>query len=170
MAEYLVQDTSLTAVADAIRAKTGSADLLAFPSGMVDAIAGIASGGSGLKHASGTWTPASDTYFMKVTGLPFTPKMFKIIVTADGRMDGTAKSHGTIYVDGDCCWLGSNASGTTLAVTCYLDLDTTAESDDITTIPNGSKYHGLLQTGFYSYGSNKTWVAGYTYEWEAWGE
>lgn len=46
--DYLVQNTSLTAVADAIRAKTGGSDLLAFPSGMVDAIAGIASGGGGV--------------------------------------------------------------------------------------------------------------------------
>lgn len=44
MAEYLVQDTSLTAVADAIRAKTGSADSLAFPSGMVEAISGFTGG------------------------------------------------------------------------------------------------------------------------------
>lgn len=44
MAEYLVQDTSLTAVANAIRAKTGSADSLAFPSGMVEAISGFTGG------------------------------------------------------------------------------------------------------------------------------
>ena len=45
--DYLVQDTSLTAVADAIRAKAGGSDPLTFPAGMVDAIAGIASGGGG---------------------------------------------------------------------------------------------------------------------------
>lgn len=169
MAEYLVQDTSLTAVADAIRAKTGGSTPLAFPSGMVDAIAGIASGGGGLKHASGTWTPAESTYFMKVTGLDFTPKIFKIIVTASGRLDGTAKSNGTIYVDGDCVWFGSNAGGTSYAPTPYFDLDTTPKSDDITSLPD-SVYHGILQTGFYSYGSNRQWAAGYTYAWEAWGE
>lgn len=37
---------NLTAVADAIRAKTGGSDPLAFPSGMVEAIAGISGGGS----------------------------------------------------------------------------------------------------------------------------
>lgn len=31
MAKYLVQDTSLTAIADAIRAKTGNTDTLVFP-------------------------------------------------------------------------------------------------------------------------------------------
>ena len=40
-----VLESNLTAVADAIRAKTGGSDPLAFPSGMVDAIAGITSGG-----------------------------------------------------------------------------------------------------------------------------
>ena len=45
--DYLVQDTSLAAVADAIRAKTGGADALAFPEGMVEAIVGISGGGSG---------------------------------------------------------------------------------------------------------------------------
>lgn len=44
MAEYLVQDTSLTAVADAIRAKTGGTEPLMFPDGMTEAIAGITGG------------------------------------------------------------------------------------------------------------------------------
>ena len=41
MAEYLVQDTSLTAVADAIRAKTASSDMLVFPEGFISAITSI---------------------------------------------------------------------------------------------------------------------------------
>lgn len=46
MAEYLVQDTSLTAVADAIREKGGTTAPLSFPAGMAEAVRGIpASGG-----------------------------------------------------------------------------------------------------------------------------
>lgn len=41
MAEYLVKDTSLTAVADAIRAKTGNSDSLKFPDDFVSEIVGI---------------------------------------------------------------------------------------------------------------------------------
>lgn len=41
---YLTETASLTAVANAIRAKTGSADSLAFPSGMVEAISGFTGG------------------------------------------------------------------------------------------------------------------------------
>lgn len=47
MAKYAVNSESLTAVADAIRAKTGGTDLLAFPDGMVEAIGGISGGGGG---------------------------------------------------------------------------------------------------------------------------
>lgn len=45
MAEYLVQDTSLTAVADAIREKGGTTAPLSFPAGMADAVRSIQSGG-----------------------------------------------------------------------------------------------------------------------------
>lgn len=46
MAEYLVQDTSLTAVADAIREKGGTTAPLSFPAGMAEAVRGIPSGGT----------------------------------------------------------------------------------------------------------------------------
>lgn len=47
MANYIVQDTSLAAVADAIRAKTGGGEALAFPAGFVEAVEGISGGGNG---------------------------------------------------------------------------------------------------------------------------
>lgn len=46
MAEYLVQDTSLTAVADAIREKGGTTAPLSFPAGMAAAVRDIPSGGT----------------------------------------------------------------------------------------------------------------------------
>lgn len=45
MAKYLVQGASLTTVADAIREKGGTTDLLSFPAGMVEAVRNIQSGG-----------------------------------------------------------------------------------------------------------------------------
>lgn len=45
MAEYLVQDTSLTTVADAIREKGGTTAPLSFPAGMAEAVRNIQSGG-----------------------------------------------------------------------------------------------------------------------------
>lgn len=46
MAEYLVQDTSLTTVADAIREKGGTTAPLSFPAGMAEAVRNIQSGGA----------------------------------------------------------------------------------------------------------------------------
>jgi hypothetical protein len=46
MAEYLVNDTDLTSVADSIRAKTGGTEQLVFPSGFKTAIEGIQTGSS----------------------------------------------------------------------------------------------------------------------------
>ena len=48
MAEYLVQDTSLTAVADAIRERGGTTAPLSFPDGMAEAVRNIQSGGGDL--------------------------------------------------------------------------------------------------------------------------
>lgn len=45
MAEFLVQDTSITAVADAIREKGGTTAPLSFPAGMAKAVRNIQSGG-----------------------------------------------------------------------------------------------------------------------------
>jgi hypothetical protein len=45
MANYIVQDTSLETVADAIRAKAGISEKLVFPDGWKAAVDGIQSGG-----------------------------------------------------------------------------------------------------------------------------
>ncbi len=47
MAKYFVEDTSLTSVADAIRAKSGTTEVLEFPGGFVSAVEGITAGGGG---------------------------------------------------------------------------------------------------------------------------
>lgn len=43
--EYLMNDTDLKAVADAIRTKAGSTAALSFPDGFVSAVNGIQTGG-----------------------------------------------------------------------------------------------------------------------------
>lgn len=53
MANYIVQDTSLAAVADAIRAKTGGGEALAFPAGFVEAVEGITGGGGSSSGGGG---------------------------------------------------------------------------------------------------------------------
>ena len=112
MAEYLVQDTSLTAVADAIRAKTGSADLLAFPSGMVDAISGIASGGGGVNVQSGSFTPAEalSSYTVSVEGVV---KNFFVAIDSMKPVSGVRNFlMGAIFENGNILTETSNAGGT----------------------------------------------------------
>lgn len=67
MATRSVQESSLTSLADAIRAKGGTSDTLAFPSGFVEAIEAIQTGGGntenllfGLPYATGSFTSAED--------------------------------------------------------------------------------------------------------------
>lgn len=60
MSDYLVTDTELTSIADAIRTKGGTSADLSFPTGFVSAINAI-SGGGGLEYEEGTWTPTTDT-------------------------------------------------------------------------------------------------------------
>ena len=52
MAEYLTNTTDLTKVADAIRAKAGTTEPLAWPDGFATAISGIETGGCGDSAAS----------------------------------------------------------------------------------------------------------------------
>ena len=62
-------DADLTAIADAIRGKTGGADALAFPDGMISAIAGISggSGGGALNVYMTKVTPEEDVQSIVVT-------------------------------------------------------------------------------------------------------
>lgn len=73
MSKLTVEDTSLVAVADAIRTKGGTTDTLIFPDGFVDAIGNIQSGGGGVGgieiptnsykiSINGTWSATSKSY------------------------------------------------------------------------------------------------------------
>lgn len=64
--EYTVNAADLTAVADAIRSKTGDTAALSFPAGFQLALAGLETGGS--KVASGTVTVSRSTAAQIVPG------------------------------------------------------------------------------------------------------
>ena len=79
MATKTVQDSSLTAVADAIRAKTGKSARMQFPAEFVSEIGSI-SGGGGASVAHGTFTPSArtqivffDTGLTTINGLLIVP-------------------------------------------------------------------------------------------------
>ena len=90
--EYTVNAADLTAVADAIRAKTGTSEGLSFPDGFAAAIAGIS---TGAQVASGSVTITRSN---KVTIRPG----FVVNSLCVGKGGGTAseKTGGGLYVDG----------------------------------------------------------------------
>ena len=107
MASYVVSDTSLAAVADAIRSKGGTDAALTFPAGFVDAISAIIGGGDYVTAAFGEVTPASDTVYLNipVTGM----------TTIVGTFGTTEKADWDAYnsdPDYDNCntmWIGHRA-------------------------------------------------------------
>ena len=64
-------DAEMTSVANAIRAKTGNTDTLAWPGGFLTAIAGITGGGgAGLAYDMGEFVLDADTKFLNPPSLP----------------------------------------------------------------------------------------------------
>ena len=91
--EYAVNTADLTAVADAIRAKTGTSEGLSFPDGFAAAIAGIS---TGAQVASGSFIITNKK---EVTIRPG----FVVNSLCVGKGGGTAteKTGGGLYVDGN---------------------------------------------------------------------
>lgn len=67
MANYLVTDTDLTSVANAIRTKGGTSASLTFPSGFVSAVQNIPSGGGGVTTRTVT-IPSTPAYVYYIDG------------------------------------------------------------------------------------------------------
>lgn len=83
MSDYLVTDTELTSIADAIRTKGGTSADLSFPTEFVSAINAIKSGSDDV--ASGIWenptNTATTTNIVSVADIGFTPKYFILLAT-----------------------------------------------------------------------------------------
>ena len=85
MAEYLIQDTTLDAIADAINAKTGGSSAMT-PAEMVTAIGSI-SGGGGTAIQSGHFTPANaDSIYSVVVDDAIASHPFVAIFSIDAEM------------------------------------------------------------------------------------
>ena len=109
-------EADLTSIADGIRAKAESSDSLVFPSGFVDAIANIVTGGglpSGFSaFASGTFTPTSAlTGNQSIEhGLGVTPNFFYLIALGNMNVSNTS------YVISQQCFLKTWTYNSTI---CY---------------------------------------------------
>ena len=86
MAEYLVQDTSLTAVADAIREKGGTTAPLSFPAGMAKAVRDIPSGGTDISLGL-TAATVGQTVKVKAVDTDGKPTEWEAVDMAGGSND-----------------------------------------------------------------------------------
>lgn len=106
MADYLVTDTELNSVADAINVKISGSAQLVFPTGFVNAINGIAAQKTETALTAtnnGTYTPPSGSVYSSVTvNVPQTT-VTALSVTENGTYtapSGTAYSPVTVSVAG----------------------------------------------------------------------
>jgi len=84
MTDYVVRDTQLTSVADAIRAKGGTSAPLAFPDGFVDAVEAIPTGGGPVS------VPAKEVNFRDYDGTvvySYTPAEFAALTAMPANPD-----------------------------------------------------------------------------------
>jgi len=84
MTDYVVRDTQLTSVADAIRAKGGTSDPLAFPDGFVSAVEAIPTGGGPVS------VPAKEVNFRDYDGTvvySYTPAEFAALTAMPANPD-----------------------------------------------------------------------------------
>ena len=87
MAKYSIEDSTLSAIAEAIREKGGTTEAMT-PADMAEAIAAIQAGGGGRPYAFGT-VSISNSYTATVDGLPFQPS---IIVMFYNNASGMAQN------------------------------------------------------------------------------
>ncbi|MBR3095126.1 MAG: leucine-rich repeat domain-containing protein [Clostridia bacterium] len=76
MAVYRVTDAQLTAVADAIRAKTGGEEPLIFPQGFAQAVAALETGGAASPYVEYTTNESGAITFAKLYGFTALPASF----------------------------------------------------------------------------------------------
>lgn len=117
---YRVDEASLTAVADAIREKSGTSEGLTFPEGFVNAVAGIQAGGGGAKFEFGTKVVTGNGGISIGHNLGETPNLFLWWITdcADSKKEafGTGYRIGHIHTNGDCHVAGGHLNGVTFYV------------------------------------------------------
>ena len=163
-----VLDANLIAVADAIRDKTGEADSLSFPAGMVDAIARISAGAGGMSMVSGTFTPAEDTDECRITGLGGSPSAFVVApaFTNEEAVNGVPKLLCAIWFHGVFAFFRTNASGLSVALekNNIYDFESFEIQEDDCTPFDGV---AALKTGLYVRRNSYFFRAGLTYCWAA---
>lgn len=187
MTDYLVTDTELTSIADAIRTKGGTSANLSFPTEFVSAINAIETGGGGLEYEEGIYTPTEDIARPTVAFENTHTKTPAIVVMSDvtGTADATTNSNYTFgFFDPFRLWgqgfpYTSTGFRYAIAVYGYRASSTNSISASTQIIQydsdnQGSTYssysrYWVTATNFcpYSGSSSRYWRAGRTYKWIA---
>ena len=154
----------LTAIADAVRGKTGGTESLTLDR-MVTAITAIETGGG--KSASGTVTPTNDTFPVYVE-LDFVPSAIAIWIDdyANKALDGVAKALCGCYYNGLGYISRTGNDGVSFGLPTYATEPQTDLVEDVTRTYTPYIPRPVKTGGFQVY-HNFKFKVGYTYNWEA---
>lgn len=178
MAEYLIQDTTLDAIADAINAKTGGSTAMT-PAQMVTAIGTISGGGGGslpsviTKIDGGVFTPVNDiagTLFWLSHNLGVVPKGI-VVWTDDNDLLTSTAEVSQKYLLCSSIEIISWVTGTTSngAIPNHLFRNTTgATSNTGSPIPLNTLSNYFTSTQFNNAVPSIYYKAGVQYKWLAW--
>lgn len=140
MANYIASDTDLTAVANAIRAKSGGSSQLAFPAGFVSEIQAIPSGGGGM-------VPPVNALAQFEVSATLAANPTKMLIDISGLTSRMASS--TAYISSLVLWRNDVVSATSygkIGGTCVF----------LGRIAKSSVTLGSACTVQYSYGNNSS--------------
>lgn len=174
MAERIVQEESLVAVADAIRAKGGTSGALSFPAGFADAIAAIQAGGgggevtmNGYTVLSGAFTVSEDIstdnyYYVDCAAVAKPSVMHSLVYIADGFPD----NKDTVHIIGGCGLAYKNysdfACGGAVAYCRGDGADSVATGSNVSYMAR--HINGMLRIGIRT-SASRVLAAGVTYGW-----
>lgn len=138
MADYLVTDTELTSIADAIRTKGGTSASLTFPTGFVSAVNDIPSGG-----------PSSTTVTFGEYSFPYT-NGFITYVDGNGTVQKTTDLNAPSNIDmmsGSILVVGDNMSFQMLGTfnTAYISGMTLVYDTSFTVASRATLYYRVFQ-------------------------
>lgn len=139
---YIVSDTDMTAVANAIRTKGGTSDPLSFPTGFCDAISQISGGGGGSNVASGTFTITAEANdnAPTITHNLNTQKIAVLIYPTSAKIttgDGYRNWYAALITVNQI----ANGDTWTFDWTSY---NTHFSGDEVVTLPNGNLRIGMV--------------------------
>lgn len=131
----------------------------------------VSGGGGALTFYTGTFTPASDTASMVITGLDAPAMIIRFGVT-ENATDGVTKITAGLYAGGAFAMSRTNANGTVANTAAYLPapdnvfLTRTVYNDG--SAPSTENRIFVTKTGFVIRAQSNTYgfKAGYTYKWE----